>query len=217
MIPDFPQNIFIRISLAWLNFLFVALVSALNRVGCNKKNSTGPIFLYYEESLVSSNLDSNLLSFHCAHPKLPGSPERRCTTTLTNCDEKMVGNREDAEAQNSRLLQKFVKTQRHRLQRHKLRQPRLRRPRLETRCNNSSSNRPRWWKTRQNCQIFHQMSLISSTISRCRITNICFDFFETALACRKQQQKIDIQNSILTNLLTAKVKAFRFSTRAGLL
>ena len=29
----------------------------------------GPIlFLYYEESLVSSNLNSKLLRFHCAHP-----------------------------------------------------------------------------------------------------------------------------------------------------
>ena len=37
----------------------------------NKKNSIGPIlFLYYEESLVSSNLNSNLLRFHCAHPTL---------------------------------------------------------------------------------------------------------------------------------------------------
>ena len=26
------------------------------------------LFLYYEESLVSSNLNSKLLSFHCAHP-----------------------------------------------------------------------------------------------------------------------------------------------------
>ena len=37
--------------------------------GCNKKNSIGPIlFLYYEESLVSSNLNSNQLRFDCAHP-----------------------------------------------------------------------------------------------------------------------------------------------------
>ena len=28
------------------------------------------LFLYYEESLVSSNLNSNLLKFHCAHPNL---------------------------------------------------------------------------------------------------------------------------------------------------
>ena len=36
-----------------------------------KKVSIGPIlFLYYEESLVSSNFNSNLLRFHCAHPNL---------------------------------------------------------------------------------------------------------------------------------------------------
>ena len=28
------------------------------------------LFLYYEESLVSSNLNSNLLRFHCAHPNV---------------------------------------------------------------------------------------------------------------------------------------------------
>ena len=28
------------------------------------------IFLYYDESLVSSNLNSNLLRFHCAHPNI---------------------------------------------------------------------------------------------------------------------------------------------------
>ena len=42
MIPDFPHNI-----------------------------SIGPIlFLNYEESLVLSNLNSNLLRFHCAHPNV---------------------------------------------------------------------------------------------------------------------------------------------------
>ena len=35
------------------------------------ENLSGPIlFLYYEESLVSSNLNSNLLMFHCAHPNI---------------------------------------------------------------------------------------------------------------------------------------------------
>ena len=35
------------------------------------KISIGPIlFLYYEESLVSSNLNSNLHRFHCAHPNV---------------------------------------------------------------------------------------------------------------------------------------------------
>jgi hypothetical protein len=36
-----------------------------------KKNSIGPIlFLYHGESLVSSNLNSNILWFHCAHPNV---------------------------------------------------------------------------------------------------------------------------------------------------
>ena len=36
-----------------------------------KKTLIGPIlFLYYEESLVSSNLNSKLLRFHCAHSNL---------------------------------------------------------------------------------------------------------------------------------------------------
>ena len=30
------------------------------------------LFLYYEENLVSSNLNSNLLRFHCAHPNNQG-------------------------------------------------------------------------------------------------------------------------------------------------
>ena len=36
-----------------------------------RKISIAPILsLYYEESLVSPNLNSNLLRFHCAHPNL---------------------------------------------------------------------------------------------------------------------------------------------------
>ena len=36
-----------------------------------KNISIGPIlFLYYEECLVSSNLNSNLLRLHCAHPNV---------------------------------------------------------------------------------------------------------------------------------------------------
>ena len=42
--------------------------------GRNKKKLIGPIlFLYYEESLVSSNLNSKQLRFHCAHPNLHGN------------------------------------------------------------------------------------------------------------------------------------------------
>ena len=41
-----------------------------------KKNSIGPIlFLYNEESLVSSNLNSNILWFHCAHPNVQPKPK----------------------------------------------------------------------------------------------------------------------------------------------
>ena len=37
----------------------------------NKKNLMGPIlFLYYEESLVSSNLNSKLFWFHCVRPNV---------------------------------------------------------------------------------------------------------------------------------------------------
>ena len=35
-----------------------------------KKINWPILFLYNEESLESSNLNSNLLRFHCAHPKL---------------------------------------------------------------------------------------------------------------------------------------------------
>ena len=87
MISGFPHNI----RLAVLNFFCCVLtLLCLCPVGClsleklnwdsqqsrdlatslcNKKKSIVPIlFLYYEESLVSSNLNSNLLRFHCAHP-----------------------------------------------------------------------------------------------------------------------------------------------------
>ena len=38
--------------------------------GSNKKSIWPILFLYYEETLVSSNLNSNLLRFHCAHSNL---------------------------------------------------------------------------------------------------------------------------------------------------
>ena len=92
MIPDFPHNI--RIRLAWLNF-FLLRPDLAKSLPCwlsqfsfsklrqptgqrlsnvrtqQKKNSIKPIlFLYYEESLVSSNLNSKLLRFHCSHPNV---------------------------------------------------------------------------------------------------------------------------------------------------
>ena len=59
----------------------------------------GPIlFWYYEESLVSSNLNSNLLRFHCAHPnvhvfKIPVGKRRKeiaefFNNDIENSDEK---------------------------------------------------------------------------------------------------------------------------------
>ena len=39
--------------------------------------------MYYEESLVSSNLNSNLLKFHCAHPNV-GTVRARLEYFLTH-------------------------------------------------------------------------------------------------------------------------------------
>ena len=42
-----------------------------SNVRTQQKKLIGPIvFLYYEESLVSSNLNSKLLRFHSAHPNV---------------------------------------------------------------------------------------------------------------------------------------------------
>ena len=67
MIPDFPHNI--RIRLAPLKKILlrpdVALLAKL----------IGPIlFLYYEESLVSSNLNLKLFMFHCVRPNIGVRP-----------------------------------------------------------------------------------------------------------------------------------------------
>ena len=73
MIPDFPHNIRIRLALL-KTFLLRPDVK-----GRNKKKLIEPIlFLYYEESLVSSNLNSNLLRFHCAHPNVGKRTFDRC-------------------------------------------------------------------------------------------------------------------------------------------
>ena len=92
MIPDFPYAI--RIRLAQLNFPLLdpdiakSLPGWLSQFSFSKlrqptgqrrrinrtrqqKNSIRPIlFLYYEESLVSSNLNSKQPRFHDAHPSL---------------------------------------------------------------------------------------------------------------------------------------------------
>ena len=64
MIPDFPHNI--RIRLSQLNFFCCVLtLLCLCPVGCLIL-----LYLYYEESLVSSNLNSKLFRFHCVRPNL---------------------------------------------------------------------------------------------------------------------------------------------------
>ena len=95
MIPDFPHNI--RIRSAQLNFFLLrpdvakSLPCWLSQFSFSKlrqptgqrlsnvrtqqtKISIGPIlFLYYEESLVSSNLNSKQLRFQGAHPNVQSS------------------------------------------------------------------------------------------------------------------------------------------------
>ena len=76
MIPDFPYNI--RIRLAWLKIFCccLSLAETANRAeteqrqDATKKIIEPILFLYYEESLLSSNLNSKLLRFHCAHPTI---------------------------------------------------------------------------------------------------------------------------------------------------
>ena len=84
IIQDRPHNI--RIRLVWFNSFFLLHPDVALSLSCwlsqfswdsqqgrdratsgrNKKNFNGPIlFLYYEESLVSSNLNSKLFRFHC--------------------------------------------------------------------------------------------------------------------------------------------------------
>ena len=87
MIPDFPHNIYknmigpiefflFRPDVAktlpcWLSQFRKATETA-NRT--QQKKSIGPILLlYYEESLVSSNLNSKLFWFHCVRPNIYAS------------------------------------------------------------------------------------------------------------------------------------------------
>ena len=64
MTPDFPHNI-------RKAKLRQPTGQRQSNVSSQQKKIIGPIlFLYHEESLVSSNLNSNLLRFHCAHPNL---------------------------------------------------------------------------------------------------------------------------------------------------
>ena len=92
MTPDFPHNIGIRLAQlkkvllrpeialslrCWLSqFSFSKLRQPTghrlsNVLTKQTKISIGPmLFLYYEESLVSSNLNSKQLRFHGAHPNV---------------------------------------------------------------------------------------------------------------------------------------------------
>ena len=72
MIPDFPHNISCWLSQFSFSKLRQPTGQRQSKVRMQqKKIIIGPIlFLYCEESLVSSNLNSNLLRFHCAHPNL---------------------------------------------------------------------------------------------------------------------------------------------------
>ena len=73
MIPDFPHNL--RIRLARLKFLSAKLRQPTGQRQSNVMTQhfflIGPIlFLYYEESQVSSNLNSKLFRFHCVRPSV---------------------------------------------------------------------------------------------------------------------------------------------------
>ena len=75
MIPDFPHSMKIRLT-PLKTFLLrpdvaKSLLCWLSQLNTTKKNLMGPIlFLYYEERLVSSNLNSKQLRFHGAHPNI---------------------------------------------------------------------------------------------------------------------------------------------------
>ena len=60
------------------------------RQDATKKDLIGPIlFLYYEESLVSSNLNSNLLRFHCAHSNILAFIDLFSYSSLANTTDSL--------------------------------------------------------------------------------------------------------------------------------
>ena len=62
MIPDFPHNI-------RKNFSTLREPTGQREKRHDSTKSIGPIlFIYYVESLVSSNLNSKLFRFHCVRP-----------------------------------------------------------------------------------------------------------------------------------------------------
>ena len=70
MIPDFPYIIKIRLALLKkIMFRPDVAIATLQRQDATKKKLMMPIlFLYYEESMLSSNLNSKLFRFRSAHP-----------------------------------------------------------------------------------------------------------------------------------------------------
>ena len=74
MIPGFPHSIRIRLAGLKTFFLLPGQPTGQRQSNVRKEQNIvliRPIlFLHYEESLVSSNLNSNLLRFHCAHPNV---------------------------------------------------------------------------------------------------------------------------------------------------
>ena len=76
MIPDFPHNIRIRLAFfLLLPDVALSLPSWLSQFRDRTMYETTKmflirpiLFLYYEESLVSSNLNSKLFRFHCVRP-----------------------------------------------------------------------------------------------------------------------------------------------------
>ena len=61
---------FIVLILIYISIHFEISGPLEQRQDATKKIIRPILFLYYEESLVSSNLNSNLLRFHCAHPNV---------------------------------------------------------------------------------------------------------------------------------------------------
>ena len=70
---EFSLSVALLAQALWVLRKKVFRIHTFEEKGYNTHNfgSLVILFLYYEESLVSSNLNSNLLRFHCAQPKGP--------------------------------------------------------------------------------------------------------------------------------------------------
>ena len=85
MTPDFPHNIRIRKAK-----MRQPTRQRLSSVRMQQKKINLILFLYYEESLMSSNLNSNLLRFHCAHPNVHTKLQTYSTRTdIIRCISKL--------------------------------------------------------------------------------------------------------------------------------